>query len=105
MVDNDRDNEPELIETIFYELDNGMFTVALLAGAAVAAFLVYIYMARGKNVSAVSAITNPAQFLVTPDNTPEDDNDEEDEQQPESVSIPADFTYAQAFQAERGMRG
>jgi len=48
------DNEPELIETIITELDQSTFALALIGGAVIGGFLLYMFLKRDEVVRNVT---------------------------------------------------
>ena len=48
--------DPQLIETIFYELDQSSFALALIGGAIIGAFVLYLFLQREKTLAAIKPV-------------------------------------------------
>lgn len=68
----DDDDEDRIIETVFYELDNSMFALALIAGAAIGAIVLYLWIKKPSTISDLipKQIVEVPTLSVVPDATP-----------------------------------
>lgn len=55
------DNEPELIETVITELDQSTFALALVGGAVIGGFLLYLFLQREKYTKDVTPKAAPSE--------------------------------------------